>query len=132
MSTEGLKSLGVLVQWKVCIIQLLTSVDVNILPQSLILLQVLQEVLVLSEDRKESYKDKPCTTLQRKTYSQDTWPSWHIVRLFTNQQNNAMSLGTITGMLSVFPYSVPETSVQKTNFPHSRKMYLRIKLVFIL
>lgn len=30
----------------------LTSVDVNILPQSLILLQVLQEVLVLSEDKK--------------------------------------------------------------------------------
>lgn len=56
MLSEGRKSLWTLVQWKVCSVQLLTSVDVNILPQSLILLQVLQEVLVLSEDRKASWR----------------------------------------------------------------------------
>lgn len=33
---------------------MLTSVDVNVLPQSIILLQVLQEVLVLSEGRQAS------------------------------------------------------------------------------
>lgn len=38
--------------WKECSVTLPTSVDVNVLPQSLILLQVLQEVLVLSEDGK--------------------------------------------------------------------------------
>lgn len=37
-------------QGKACGVQLLTSEDVNILPESLILLQVLQEVLELSED----------------------------------------------------------------------------------
>lgn len=40
------------VQAQICSAQLLTFVDVNVLPQCLVLLQVLQEVLVLSEDRK--------------------------------------------------------------------------------
>lgn len=54
ISTDGRKSQGKAVQSKVFSVQLLTSVDVNVLPQSLIFLQVLQEVLVLSEDRKAS------------------------------------------------------------------------------
>lgn len=46
---EWLKSVWMLVQWKVRSVQLLTFVDVNILPQRLILLKVLQEVLILSD-----------------------------------------------------------------------------------
>lgn len=47
-----LKSPGIVVQVAVLSVPLPTSVDVDILPQSFIFLQVLQEVLVLSEDRK--------------------------------------------------------------------------------
>lgn len=43
--------------WIIINILLLTSEDVNILPQSLILLQVLQEVLVLSKDKNNSKKN---------------------------------------------------------------------------
>lgn len=46
--------LQALLIWKERGVTLPTSVDVNVLPQSLVLLQVLQEVLVLSEDGEET------------------------------------------------------------------------------
>lgn len=120
ISSEGRKSLWILVQWKVCSVQLLTSVDVNILPQSLILLQVLQEVLVLSEDRKAS------------------WRTTHVVRhyrgkIFTGYLTFLAHIQTIHQLTKTMPclqsppqesikffpiISVLETSVQKLPLQH--------------
>lgn len=76
--------------------QLLTSVDVNVLPQCLILLQVFQEVLVLSEDRKASYRKLHMVTGKNIHSILGTYSDYSLAYL-----DNAMPLVTISG---IFPY----------------------------
>lgn len=129
--------LGYWCRRKRSVVQQLTSVDVHILPQMFILLQVLQEVLVLSKGR-ETNQDQ---TQMAQHYRLKKHPYRMHGTLAQKQtihhraKNNDKPLVTLPGILSGFPYFLYCGYLSRKhtlNAPDFFKMHVRTKLCYII